>query len=60
MSQFFLKLTLMVRLQTVKKPPSKNPTGSEGSIALPKYFLKLHQTAPTVVVEEKVYVYVGV
>ena len=37
---FFLKLTVMVRLQTA-------PTGPGENTELPKYFLKLHQTAPT-------------
>ena len=29
------------------KTPSKNPTGPGEDMELPKYFLKLHQTAPT-------------
>ena len=33
-----------MRLQTVKKHPSKNPTGPGEDMELPIYFLKLHQT----------------
>ena len=41
------KLTPMVRLQTVKKHPIKNPTGPGENIKLPIYFLKLHTVCAT-------------
>ena len=35
-----------IRRNTLSKTPSKNPTGPGEDMELPKYFLKLHETAP--------------